>query len=273
MAAVSASAHITIIFDLGGVLFGQSRAGFIRGLGLGTLFSYAVLDRKAPWKFGSQLQDLVFAVCERMEFQRDPLLQATYTTAGIELPPIFCAYQAGKITSEEVLAQLPDVLAACREDRFFASHRQEILVKRAIECLFNAELIVKYMYPLKHSIEVLKELSLVKNADGTKKYRIIALSNWDRESFEHLKKRFARQFSYFDDLVISGLIGTIKPNPAAFDYVMTCYGIRPDECIFIDDQAENIIAAKKFGIERSIQFQSAGQLRDELVDLAILPHG
>lgn len=260
-----------IIFDLGGVLFGQSKAGFIRGLGLGSLISYSVLDRQAPWKFASHLQDLIFVVCERMTYDHDPLLIATCTTGGIKLPHILCAYQAGRITSKEVLTQLPGVLEQCRKDALFTSHRQEILVKRAIEGIFNAELIAKYIYPIKHSIELLKELSLMKHPDGTKKYRIIALSNWDRESFAHIKKRFARQFSYFDELVISSHINTIKPNPAAFEFVMSTFGLQPAQCVFIDDQSENIAAAKAFGIGHPIQFTSAHQVRKELMGLDIFP--
>lgn len=271
MATSQLSSQTTIIFDLGGVLFGQSRAGFIRSLGIGTLVTYSVFDRKAPWKFGTHLQDIIFAVCERMESPSGSYGKATYTTKGVELPTILCAYQAGIVTSKQVLDQLPGVLARCREEGFFSSYRQELLVKRAIEGIFDAQLIAKYIYPLKPNIELLKELSLIKNPDGSKKYRIMVLSNWDKESFEQVKKRFARQFAYFDQVIISGAIGIIKPNAAAFGYVLKTYGLHPQECIFIDDQPENIVAALSCGIEAAIQYKNINQLRYELTALSILP--
>lgn len=261
----------TIIFDLGGVLLGQSRAGFIRSLGLGALFTYAIFDRKALWKFPAALQDLVFAVCGQFKIEKDPCIKPSFTPAGVELPYILCAYQAGRIYSADILEQLPHVLHVCRKKGYFVSHRQELLVKRAIEGIFNAELIAKYIYPIRPTVSLLRRLAHIKNPDGSKKYRILALSNWDKESFAFVKQRFAHQFSYFDGIIISGDVGTIKPNQAIFECAMKLYNLQPEDCIFIDDQNENIIAAKAFGIERSIHFTRTHALRRKLEALHILP--
>lgn len=271
MAIVSTSAQTTIIFDLGGVLLGQSRAGFIRSLGFGTLFSYAVFDHKAFWRFSQALQDLIFAVCDQFTCERDPLFKTTYTPEGVELPYILCAYQAGLITSAEVLAQLPDVLNMCRKKGMFVSYRQELLAKRAIEGIFNAKFIANYIFPMRPGIELLKELSQIENLDGSKKFRFLALSNWDKESFAIVRKIFEKELAYFDGMVISADVGTIKPNIEIFEYTMERYHLRPEKCIFIDDQYENIMAAKAFGIERSIHYTDAYTLRKELIGLGILP--
>lgn len=270
MVKISTSAQTTIIFDLGGVLLAQSRAGFIRNLGLGTLFSYAVLDRTAFWRFSQALQDLIFSVCSQFACDRDPLFKITYTPEGVELPYILCAYQAGRITSAEILAQLPDVLSVCRKKGIFVSRRQELLVERAIEGIFNAEFIANYIFPMRPSIEILKELWCIKNLDGSRKYRFLALSNWDKESFAIVRKRYEKELSYFDGMVISADVGTIKPNLEIFEYTMGTYNLRPEECIFIDDQYENIVAAKTFGIDRSILYSDAYRLRKDFIALTIL---
>ncbi len=271
MATVTTSRQTTVIFDLGGVLLGQSRAGFITSLGLGTLFTYAVFDRKAPWKLASQLQESIFAVCEHIHTQKDPSFKISYTPSGAALPYVLCAYQAGRITNAQVLEQLPKALDECKKLGYFESNRQEILVNRAIEGIFDAKLIAKYIYPMRPSFQLLREIAHKKNEHGHKKYRILALSNWDRESFTYIKKRFEHQLSYFDEVIISGDIGTIKPNPEMFEYVFSRYDVPPVECVFVDDQLENVQAAEACGIKNAILFTSARELRQKLIELEILP--
>ncbi|MCU0496528.1 MAG: HAD family phosphatase [Anaerolineae bacterium] len=52
----------------------------------------------------------------------------------------------------------------------------------------------------------------------------------------------------FDPLVISALIGVMKPAPPAYQYVLTALGRPAQETIFIDDMPDNIAAAQALGI-------------------------
>ena len=54
--------------------------------------------------------------------------------------------------------------------------------------------------------------------------------------------------SLFDGCVLSGPIGLVKPDPAIYAHLCNTYPIRPEESLFIDDNACNIEAAKAFGI-------------------------
>ncbi|MBA3954360.1 HAD-IA family hydrolase [Candidatus Dependentiae bacterium] len=53
-------------------------------------------------------------------------------------------------------------------------------------------------------------------------------------------------FSNFklDNIILSGIIGYTKPDPRAFEYMIITYKLDPHNCIFIDDQLENIKSAQ-----------------------------
>ncbi|GAA3830214.1 hypothetical protein GCM10022226_58820 [Sphaerisporangium flaviroseum] len=53
---------------------------------------------------------------------------------------------------------------------------------------------------------------------------------------------------YFDQVVISGEVGMRKPEPRIFHHALGLVGLRPQECVFIDDIEANITAAQALGI-------------------------
>ena len=54
--------------------------------------------------------------------------------------------------------------------------------------------------------------------------------------------------SMFDGLVFSGVIGMTKPNEDIFEYLLNKYNLKTDECIFIDDNLNNVTTARNLGI-------------------------
>jgi 2-haloacid dehalogenase len=74
--------------------------------------------------------------------------------------------------------------------------------------------------------------------------------------------------SWFDGLVISGLEGSVKPDRQIFDVLLRRYGLDPHRCVFIDDSARNIEAARELGMI-ALRYSSPGQLRTDLDDLGI----
>ena len=83
---------------------------------------------------------------------------------------------------------------------------------------------------------------------GKKLFINAALSNWDRESFALLKQLHAELFSYFDHFFVSGEQHLLKPNEATFRNVLAKLNVKASECVFIDDQRENVEAAERYGI-------------------------
>lgn len=68
---------------------------------------------------------------------------------------------------------------------------------------------------------------------------------------------------YFSRLYFSGMLGLAKPDPQIFDHVLADLEARPQDVVFIDDNATNVAAARVLGF-RTILHTSATNLRQEL---------
>lgn len=70
--------------------------------------------------------------------------------------------------------------------------------------------------------------------------------------------------SFFDGLVLSGTINMAKPNRDIFEYLLNTYNLKADECLFIDDNSENIKSAASIGIKTYLFDGDAQKLREYL---------
>ncbi len=52
-----------------------------------------------------------------------------------------------------------------------------------------------------------------------------------------------------DAMVVSYEVGQLKPHEAMFRRALELAQVPPEECIFVDDLADNVAAAREFGIE------------------------
>lgn len=95
-----------------------------------------------------------------------------------------------------------------------------------------------------------------------------AITNWSAETFPPQRARFDF-LSWFDDIVVSGLEGVIKPDPRIFRILLERQRIAPETAVFIDDVAANAVAASALGIH-GIHFRSPDQLRRELAEVGLL---
>lgn len=101
-----------------------------------------------------------------------------------------------------------------------------------------------------------------------KGYALFGLSNWSEVTFDLVKPRMSF-LEYLDDYLISGQVLTIKPDPEMFRCLLVITNRPAHECLFIDDNMENILAARELGFQ-TIRFESAEQLTSELVKMGIL---
>ncbi|HEX9330338.1 MAG TPA: HAD family phosphatase [Anaerolineales bacterium] len=99
-------------------------------------------------------------------------------------------------------------------------------------------------------------------------YSLYGLSNWSAETFPHAREKYDF-FDLFDDIVLSGEVGHIKPDPEIFQILLAKIGKPAEQCLFIDDALPNIRQAQKMGFA-TIHFQSPEQLEAILRDLKIL---
>lgn len=99
-------------------------------------------------------------------------------------------------------------------------------------------------------------------------YLLYGLTNFSAEKFPLMRQRFAF-LNLFDDIIISGQEGLIKPDPAIYELTLRRIGRSAPECVFIDDSEVNFGAAKKMGFV-AILFKSADQLQQDLRRLNVL---
>ncbi len=104
----------------------------------------------------------------------------------------------------------------------------------------------------------------VKILEGLKaaNYPLYGLSNWSAETFGRIRNRFPF-FQWFDEIVLSGEVELIKPDPRIFELLLEKTGHAAGECVFIDDSEKNIAAAQALGFQ-VIRYVSAGHLESEL---------
>ena len=75
-------------------------------------------------------------------------------------------------------------------------------------------------------------------------FKVFALTNWSAETFPVALKKFSFLHSFID-IIVSGKEKLIKPNPKIFELAISRFKIKPNETVFIDDNINNIISAKK----------------------------
>ena len=93
-------------------------------------------------------------------------------------------------------------------------------------------------------------------------YGAWGLTNWSWETFPLIRDRYP-VFGLLDGFVVSGKEKTVKPGPRIYRILLERYGLRAEECIFIDDNPRNTAGAEAVGI-RGLVFQDAAQLRRDL---------
>ncbi|REF67901.1 MULTISPECIES: HAD family hydrolase [Paracoccus] len=92
---------------------------------------------------------------------------------------------------------------------------------------------------------------------------LYALTNWSAETWPHALELHSRLGGLFADILVSGQVGALKPEPAIFRLLMDRNGLRPEDCIFIDDSPANVEGARALGID-AIRFTSAEALGEDL---------
>lgn len=112
----------------------------------------------------------------------------------------------------------------------------------------------------KYRFQFIKKLSEENN------YQLILLSNTNEIHIDWVKAAipFFEEFkNCFDAFYLSHEINLRKPNPDIFDYVLKKHQLKAEECLFIDDTAENTQTAAKLGIH----VWNIEPTREDVIDL------
>ena len=95
-------------------------------------------------------------------------------------------------------------------------------------------------------------------------YALYGLSNWNDKKFRTYVQSSYPVFGLLDGMVISGEEKIIKPDPRLYQILLDRFGLKAEECLFVDDNPANTAVAEKMGFQ-TIVFKSAEDLRHEIV--------
>lgn len=128
------------------------------------------------------------------------------------------------------------------------------------------ELWIKYYSKLAKANR--KILKIIKNL--RKDYKVYLFSNTTEMS--HLHNSKTGIYDYFDETFMSYQLGMRKPENRIYKKILSKIGCKSNECIFIDDSAENLEPAKKLGIKTilfNVLVDAPSDLKESLRKLGI----
>jgi putative hydrolase of the HAD superfamily len=108
-------------------------------------------------------------------------------------------------------------------------------------------------------LEIMKRLKV--------NYKLVLLSNTDVMRFGFVRQKFS-EVMIFDEYVLSFEIGFMKPHPQIYREALKKAGTRAEECVFIDDRAENIQGAEEVAL-KGILFESQANLESTLKEISL----
>ena len=116
--------------------------------------------------------------------------------------------------------------------------------------------------------EMTNTSDLLRQIAKDQQYRLLALTNWSAETFPLVRYDYSF-FEFFEGIVVSGEEKLIKPDPAFYQILLDRYDVKAEKALFIDDNLDNIEAAKNIGF-KTIHFTNSEALGQKLINLGIL---
>jgi len=97
---------------------------------------------------------------------------------------------------------------------------------------------------------------------------LYGLTNYSSEKFDELHEQ-VDFLPLFDDILVSGKVGLVKPDPAIFQLMLSRFDLEPSATIFVDDSPENVGAATAMGL-KGFHFSGPEGLVKDLITLGLL---
>ena len=116
-----------------------------------------------------------------------------------------------------------------------------------------------------------ESLAVVGRLAMAKQYLLATLNNESLELNEYRIAHFKLR-DYFQVFLSSCYLGVRKPDGGIYRLALHITQREPGECVFVDDRPLNLECAKDLGM-KTIQFQNAAQLQDDLRRLGVLTGG
>lgn len=98
---------------------------------------------------------------------------------------------------------------------------------------------------------------------------LFGITNFSADFWPPFHARERAFFSRFRDILVSGEVRLLKPDPAIYLLALDRFGLKPSEALFVDDRAINVEGAEALGIPSHL-FTDAAGLRARLEDEGLL---
>jgi 2-haloacid dehalogenase len=98
---------------------------------------------------------------------------------------------------------------------------------------------------------------------------LFAITNFSADFWPPFQKKEQAFFARFRDIVVSGQVKLLKPDPAIYFLALDRFGLKPAEALFIDDRQINVEGALAVGMQAHL-FQGAENLRARLTAVSLL---
>jgi len=152
-------------------------------------------------------------------------------------------YECGQVTTDEVYA------IACKDGGLTCTKAQFV---HAFSDIFSLNPSIAELIPR------LKQAG----------YRLVLASNTNDAHYAHYREQFKDLLTHFDAISVSHEAGARKPHEQFFAHTHKLASCEKHECVFIDDLAENVAAAKAFGWH-AVQLTDFEALMPQLQSLGV----
>lgn len=129
--------------------------------------------------------------------------------------------------------------------------------------LATGETTATVRYQFEHTQPNIELLDFIKN-ELHGKYKIGLLSNASSDVLPGIFT--AEQQELFDARVMSVFIGLAKPDPIMFTHICEKLGVKPSECIMVDDQQRHLDIAERLGME-PVLYSNAKQAERDILEV------
>ncbi len=131
----------------------------------------------------------------------------------------------------------------------------------------SIEKINKLLFELKHAQVMLPGMRELLHALYTRNIPLYSITDNVKELLEYHSK-YSNFLHYFKGIVSSSDLGSLKPSPKNYQYLLDHYQLQAKECVFIDDLMANVNGAIAVGMY-AFQFINANQCTQKLNELQI----
>lgn len=249
------SFYDTVIFDLVGVLLQISKSKAFTNLGFFNVIRHIFVHKKNPI---TSYLELMNKLADKEGPTEKNIWYKQYRQ-----PKCVMECMLGKKSIEQTAKEINCCIEQLDKNKFFASTLDKNLMLQISDLSYGKKSLIMYA-DLNQKV-----FNLIKKIRSTKMHKVFLLTNIDSQSFNILKTTYKKVFALFDGIVASCSVQLLKPNKKIYEHLLETYRINAKNSVFIDDQKENITAAKNIGIT-GIQYKNFWQVERELTRLGIL---